>query len=311
MTTPASVSNEPTQRENVAISWLQAYIIVAFAATAIWNGAELVILCLSTFKRYRGTYFWSLLIASVSVILHTVGGIFLDFQLSVSPYIYITLILVSWYGMVTGHSVIHWSRLHVILVSQKVLRATLVVIVVDAILFHVPITVLVYGALSSGHVGDRFKSGYIVMECIQAIGFCLQELLLSATYIWETAKILRLRPGPLQHRILLQSITINAFIIILDIAVVAILFSGHYEVQLTFKSFVYSMKFKLEYVILNRLVRIARGPSSDPETLSSGLDERNSPTCGPRVYGSNSMANREVRDLAADTLSRHSVPHRA
>ncbi|KAF7596920.1 hypothetical protein BBP40_011965 [Aspergillus hancockii] len=296
-----------------AINQVQKYVVAAFAAITWYSSVELVVLCLSTFKRYRGCYFWSLLIASASLTPHALGFIFFIFPLGVSPYIAVTLIILSWYCMVTGHSLILWSRLHLVLHMPKVLFAILILIIIDAILFHVPTTVLLYGSLASNPSHpNQFARGYNVMERVQLIGFCLQELLLSGIYLWETAKMLYVYPDQPHRRILTQLLAISVIILILDVAVVGIEYAGFYALQVMFKPVAYSTKFKLEYAILGRLVQIAQGPSSDPEPLCSSSQGAPTFTSGGHSgSGSNDVGGIDIQGNNSDAFSTgFASPHR-
>ncbi|KAB8201017.1 hypothetical protein BDV34DRAFT_203626 [Aspergillus parasiticus] len=186
--------------------------------------------------------------------------------------------------MVTGHSLILWSRLHLVVQARKLLRFLLVMILVDAVAFHVPTTVLLYGSLHPNRA--RFAKGYKVMEHIQLIGFAVQECIISSIYIWETSKLLRLRPDRLHHTILTQLLGINIIILILDVAVVGIEYAGLYALQVMFKPVAYSVKFKLEYAILGKLIQVARVSISSEEPLSSssqGHDISSSDRVSPPV----------------------------
>ncbi|KAE8154442.1 hypothetical protein BDV25DRAFT_172092 [Aspergillus avenaceus] len=272
------------------LSQVQKYIICAFAGIVWFNAGELVICCLTTFKRYRGLYFWSLFITSVSLIPMCLGYVFLLFYLGITRFFTVTLIIISWIAMVTGHSVVLWSRLHLVVQSTKVLRGTLIMIIVDAILFHTSVAVLMYGSIpeKDSTRANRFARGYNIVERAQLVAFCVQELILSFTYVWETVKLLRLRPGKHQHHILWQLLIINLVIIILDVAVVAVEFTGYYGMQVMVKPVAYSIKLKLEYAILGKLIKLAKGPSSDPEALSSSLETYTGPS-GVSASGSNGV----------------------
>lgn len=139
-------------------------------------------------------------------------------------------------------------------------------IIVDAICLHIPIAVLLYGAI--GRL-DAFARGYDIMERIQLVGFCLQELIISGIYVWETSKLLRLRPEGRPHGILYQLLVINIIILFLDVTIVAIEYVGYYAIQVMFKPVAYSIKLKLEYAILGKLVAIAQSGSYESELPSS------------------------------------------
>ncbi|KAJ5787642.1 hypothetical protein N7457_002632 [Penicillium paradoxum] len=247
-------------------------IFAAFAALAWYNSIELIILCLFSFRRWNGNYFWSLLISSACIVPYCLGFILLFFPTGVTPWLCVTLIILSWCGIVTGQSFVLWSRLHLVLQSRKVLRGVLWMICVDAVLLHIPTTVMLYGTVARPE--SFWARGYSIMERIQVVGFCVQELIISGIYVWETVKLLRLRPEGRPHGILNQLLLINILILVLDVSVVIIEYVGYYAVQVLFKPVAYSIKLKLEYAILGKLVAIARS-GYDSQDLRSSAREIN------------------------------------
>ncbi|KUM56325.1 hypothetical protein ACN42_g10894 [Penicillium freii] len=242
-------------------------IFAAFAALAWYNVIELMILCLFSFKRWKGTYFWSLLIASVCIIPYCLGFVLLFFPTGVTPWVCMTLVVLGWYGMITGQSVVLWSRLHLMLQNRKLLHGVLWMICIDAVIFHSLTTVFLYGTVA--HPESRWSRAYDIMERVQLVGFCIQELIISSIYVWETVKLLRLRPEGRPQGILNQLLVINIIILILDISIVVIEYVGYYAVQVMFKPVAYSIKLKLEYAILGKLIAIARGATDSQHTDSS------------------------------------------
>lgn len=245
----------------------RAGVFAALAAVAWYNAIELIVLCFVSFKRWNGTYFWSLLIASSSIIPHCLGYILLFFSTGVTPWVCVTLILISWVGMVTGQSMVLWSRLHLVLQNTKLLWGVLWMICIDAVLFHVPVAVVLYGSVAAPT--GVFARGYSIMERIQLIGFSVQELFISSIYVWETIKLLRLRPEGRPQGVLNQLLVINIVILLLDVVIVVIEYVGYYAVQVMVKPVVYSIKLKLEYAILGKLVLVARGGYDSQELPSS------------------------------------------
>ncbi|OGM42623.1 hypothetical protein ABOM_008454 [Aspergillus bombycis] len=289
------------------VTKVQTYILTIFATIAWYNAVELVILCMTTFKRYRGCYFWSLLIASIGLIPLVLGWLFFVFYFGLSRWVSTSIIIPSWYCVVAGHSLVLWSRLHLILQAPKVLRAILILIIVDSILLFIPTTVLLYGVLivdDNHRTSARFAFAFNKMERIQLVGFCLQELLISGVYIVETVKLLRLRPDPLHRRILTRLVTINVVVMVLDVAVVAVQFAGYLAIQMMFKPVAYSIKLKLEYAVLSQLIQICKGPSDgEPEHLCSCSQEHNSTSTCPSDSGRNGAAHPDMRPSSVDTIS--------
>ncbi|GES65842.1 integral membrane protein [Aspergillus terreus] len=242
------------------VSQPQKFVLTAFSGIALFIAIEVIILCFVTFKRYRGAYFWSLLVASCGLIVNCIGFI-IFFFVAASPYVSVTLILIGWYCMVTGHSIVLWSRLHLVFRRPKYLRLILALIVTNAICLHVPITVLLYGAVTPTSP-PSFERGYDIMERIQLIGFCLQEFLLSGIYIWQTSKLLRLRPQGAPYRVVLtRLLVINVVILALDATVVILEYAGLFSLQVFFKPLAYGLKLRLEYAILGSLIQLVTSGS--------------------------------------------------
>lgn len=271
MSDPNNSFSANVQDGNSSHSDVAQYIYATFIGLAWCNAIELVILCLLTFKRYHGPYFWSLLIASLSIIPFGLGYILKIFSVSATNgYLEITIVDVSWIFMITGQSLVLWSRLHLVLQSRRILRGILYLIITDMVILQIPSFVLELGTNSGSAI---FSQAFNIMERIQLVGFCLQELLISGLYIRETIRLLQLQPGGRSKNILIQLIVVNVLIMLMDVCVVAIQYASLFTLQVTLKALVYSIKLKLEYVILGRLVEVAhlRSDSSYAATDSFNL----------------------------------------
>ncbi|KAI9793931.1 MAG: hypothetical protein M1833_000500 [Piccolia ochrophora] len=236
-------------------------VIAAFAAVAWYNVIELNIQVFLTFKRHRGLYFWSLIISSWGIALHVLGFI-LKFFVPASPWVLFSIIIMfGWWAMVTGQSVVLWSRLHLVVRDNKLLRAVLLMIVVDAICLHIPTSVLTWGSYSPNPA--PFQSKFEKMEKVQLTVFVAQETIISSLYVWATLRLLR----PIYHgrtrKVLIHLVTINIIIILMDAVVLGMEFSDHYEIQASLKPMVYSIKLKLEFAVLNQLMVLANTGLTD------------------------------------------------
>jgi len=88
-------------------------------------------------------------------------------------------------------------------------------------------------------------------------GFCIQEFIISGIYIWKTLDILKTGERKRAHRIMWQLFTINVIIICLDIALLAIEYRDLKIAEMSVKALVYSVKLKLEFAILSKLVEFS------------------------------------------------------
>ncbi|PYH43206.1 uncharacterized protein BP01DRAFT_358722 [Aspergillus saccharolyticus JOP 1030-1] len=231
--------------------------IATLAAISWYNAVELVILVFVTFAQFRGPYFWSLLVSSLGLIPYSTGFLLKYFELAPAA-LSVTLITVGWYTMVTGQSVVLYSRLHLVLPSPRILRQVRYMIIIDAILLHLPTTVLTYGSNLAPSKAP-FIAGYNIMEKIQMTCFCLQEFILSALYIWETVRMLRLDPDRGKRKIMYQLVAINLIIIFLDLGLLVIEYRDLYIMETMIKGVIYSVKLKLEFAVLGKLVLLVRG----------------------------------------------------
>ncbi|KGO64637.1 hypothetical protein PITC_093640 [Penicillium italicum] len=246
-------------------------IVACLIAIAWYNALELIVLCFTTFKRYGGCYFWCLLLASFSIIPFGLGYLLIIFNIYNNMFP-VAMELFAWVGMVTGQSLVLWSRLHLVCHSPTVLRATLCMIIVDAIILHIPASVLELGVHSNKSF--LFNDGFNVFERIQLVGFSLQESILSVIYSWEAVRLLNLRPRGHYRGTLVQLLIVNVVMIMMDAAIIGVQYSGLFDIHVTLKAMVYSIKLKLEYAILGKLVHITEvsGSSSAPTDLSDFVD---------------------------------------
>lgn len=236
------------------------------AAISWYNALELIVLIFITFREYRGLYFWSILIsASVGLIPYSLGFMLNAFKLC-HPAIYCSILTVGWYCMVTGQAVVLYSRLHLVLRNQFILRRIVEMICANVILLHVPTTVLTFGANIGLYYKERgrfpasiashFSKGYEDMEKIQMTGFCVQEFIISGLYIWETIKMIRVDRDKMKTRIMYQLVGINAVIICMDLGLLLIEYKEFYSFETMIKGVVYGIKLKLEFAVLGKLIHL-------------------------------------------------------
>lgn len=287
---------DPDRERTEPITGSKAYFIVAFFTVALYNFIELNFIIAATFKRRRGLYFWSFVIATWGIAPYTIGFLLRAFYPSINSYIYVTIFIIGWWPLVTGQSMVLYSRLHLILHKDNWLRIILTMIIVDAIICYVPTTIMVYGA-NSERFGP-FVHPYAIYEKIQVTIFFLQEMIMSGIYILETIKLLRLTAitGRVANRNMLKHlIAVSIVIALLDMPILVLEYAGFYDYQTAYKVAAYSTKLKLEFSILNRLVTLmqdrkrshsgtARSDNTNRETVGSGGVILERPAYGHQRY---------------------------
>ncbi|KAK5658976.1 hypothetical protein OQA88_1796 [Cercophora sp. LCS_1] len=256
----ASDSLSPDGRPSPSV----APAIVIFGSLTLYNALELSVIIYTTFKRSSTLYFWSFVTSTFGLVPQSIIWLLKassSFQLgSTWP----TIVLIGWICMVTGQSLVLYSRLHIICQSEARLRLVRNVIIFDAFALHIPTIVFSFGrdyANSSG----RFDLAMAVFEKIQVSGFFLQEVFISGIYIWETVAWLKARkgfgPGEEQRgrRMMVHLVLVNVVVLVLDITILVLECVGLRDVQRAYKFFAYSVKLKVEFSILNQLVELTTG----------------------------------------------------
>ncbi|KAJ5279092.1 hypothetical protein N7478_004464 [Penicillium angulare] len=248
-------------------------ITIATLAGVTWyNAFELVTLVFVTFSQYHGLYFWSLLISSsIGLVPYSLGFLLKFFNLTSATWFSVTLLTIGWWCMVTGQSFVLYSRLHLVISNQRILRRVLAMIMINAVILHIPTTVLTFGT-NLAEPREIYVHGYNIMEKIQMTGFCIQEFIISGLYIWETVRMLRLDPDRTKRKIQWQLIIINTIIIILDLGLLVAEFMNYYIMETMLKGTVYSIKLKLEFAVLGKLVHLVHNHVWKPESFSGPQD---------------------------------------
>jgi hypothetical protein len=101
-----------------------------------------------------------------------------------------------------------------------------------------------------------FTTPYSIMEKVQVTAFCIQEFIISGLYVFATRKILK--PGESfqkkrTRQVMLHLIYVNILVILMDITLLCTEYANLYDIQITFKSALYSIKLRLEFAVLNQL----------------------------------------------------------
>ncbi|KAL0257997.1 hypothetical protein SLS55_007167 [Diplodia seriata] len=291
-----------------------ACVMVAFLSIATFNGIDILIKVYFTFRRRSGLYFWSITLATLGIFFYVLGFIIKYFiTVDVTRWIGLAFIIVGWVPMVSCQALALYSRLHLVIRDSRhlKLRAVLAMIVTNAVLFHVPTCVLVFMAETTPARANAYMAYekvqvtfFTLQECIisglyiyEACTKVLKPLpepiptttataaarttTTTATTTTNTSSTLGLDTYTtnLADRNTLRSIRrhliyVNVVVVILDVVLLGTQFANFYRVQTTFKPFVYSVKLKLEFAILNRLIAAVRGGNKFSLPGSGGSRER-------------------------------------
>jgi len=253
------MTEDPALSGRLQTSTAIAMTMVSFLAIAFYNVLELSITTFMTFKRHRGLYYWSLQAATWGIATYSLGFVFKYFQVINLDMLSIALVVFGWYFMVTGQSVVLYSRLSLVVHNRRKIRWILIMIISNAVIGHIPTSVFAFG--SNSRNPKPFIHLYSVYEKVQITLFFIQETVISGLYVYETVKMLRPPDnisGLRARKVLTHLIYVNIMVILMDITLLGTEYSGHYEIQTTYKAVLYSVKLKMEFHILNQLVAISQ-----------------------------------------------------
>ena len=236
-------------------------ILIAMLTLAIYMSLLVDLKVFVIFKRRNTLYFWSLLITSWGIMSHSLGIILKWFVGSCPWEVNTAFASFGWWGMVTGQSLVLYSRLHLVVRDHRVLRAVLIMIITDFLIFQVPTTIQTFGSNQTNP--GVWLTVYNVYERIQLIVFTLQELIISTIYIRAAVKMLT-PSDPIETRHTKKFlIYLNVLCIGLDIAFVCEVFSGEWVYKTGTQSLAYAIKLTIEFVVLNKLMEVYQlGPGS-------------------------------------------------
>ncbi|OAL02349.1 hypothetical protein IQ06DRAFT_293028 [Phaeosphaeriaceae sp. SRC1lsM3a] len=271
--------------------------MVAFLSIALYNVIEITLLVFAVFKQRKGLYFWSFIIAAWGIVPHGVGFVLKFFRVTTLDLLSSAVVGVGWACMVLGQSVVLYSRLHLVVRDQTRIHWVLYMIIFDAIVLGIPLFVLAMGT-NSKHSAN-FLPGFLIYDKVQIVVISVQETIISLIYIYETIHLLGYssgkRQGPVE-KLLRHLILVNVVVLIFDITLLAVQFSGHYEIQTTYKTAVYSVKLKIEFSVLNRLVSVVKHKDllSSPRSLGRNSFSLNRWTGGNATQMNTSLDDTSV-----------------
>jgi hypothetical protein len=222
-----------------------------------------------------------------------------------------TLQELGWVGMVSGFSIILYSRLNLLVNSTRILRLVLAMIIIDGVCLHTTTIVIQFGYVSQAYPPKRTSqiAASDIIERIQVVWFTGQQLIISTLYMKAAWDHLQDRSHP--RKIMILLIAVQLLVLIFDIVLVVLDCAGYFVIKMIIHSFIYSIKLELEFVILNQLVAISR--LGDPALMSAPRESEfrvpNSSTTvpvSPTGFGSNKCETGEpptLRDSDTTTIA--------
>jgi hypothetical protein len=173
------------------------------------------------------------------------------------------IIDIGWVAMVTGFSFVLYSRLHLLKPNKMLLRVVLCCIIIDGVLFHVPVVVTtLMGNVPSKPIIGRIYS----ISAFTEIVFSVQETVLASMYIYLFLQYTKdSRSEPETKRTLYLLIGAECAVLSTDLILNALLYTEFYLARTIIQAFISMLKLKVEFIVLNTLVKFATAKSSRPD----------------------------------------------
>ncbi len=253
-------------------------IMGLFFGMALYGTLDITFLVLTTFKRWSGLYFWSLLIVAWAITIHNVGNALNYMVASANWGFYVFLDSFGWWLIQVFMSLVLYSRLHLVVRNQRTLKMVLALIVAAFVCLCIPNTTLFFLTNDPRYGPEQHKRAsyaFSVMDRIQVIGWMLMDAFLAALYIPNARKLLRPSLGKGIDNIVMQLIAVLILTVTLDLCMVVLNFSGLIAMKCVLQSFFVAVKLRVEFFILNQLMNITRQGPSDP-ALKNGAGQKDS-----------------------------------
>lgn len=244
---------------------LEIVLSTVFCSIAMYNVIELNALIWNTFTRRSGLYFWTFAIATNGILPYAIGFILLSYSAGLPSYSIMCPLVFGTVLMVSGQSMVLYSRLHLIRQETIVLRSVLVMIIVIGVLTHIPTAVFQLGTTAAPPNLETWFAVLLVWRKVEMTLFCIEESIISGLYIQAAINFFRLKasiPGnPPKKRLAMPLLVVNGFVIFLDLILLATTYATLSTIQPALRALIYSIKLKVEINLLNSLVGITRQPT--------------------------------------------------
>ncbi|KAL8945680.1 MAG: hypothetical protein Q9222_007815 [Ikaeria aurantiellina] len=232
----------------------------AFVGISFFIFLETIFEIFRVFKKRQGLYFWSLLIGVIANPINNIA-ILLKFLAPGTQHIwplYTFLALSSWTCYSLAQLVVLYSRLHLVLDKPQVQRWVLYLIFACAVLFTIPIWIVVWPAWNiDEEITKRWSPADGIVERFTQLGFTMAECVVSGIYIHSLYQLLHWKPTVRQRRVFLDLVYVNAITIALDILSALLVCLNQTGISHPIQIFSYALKFRLEFVVLNQLMAVA------------------------------------------------------
>ncbi|KAI9043219.1 uncharacterized protein KD926_004403 [Aspergillus affinis] len=292
---PINMTGSPTA-QSVDVSEGLTLLLVSFMSIAIYNGLELFFWIFDFFKRRHGCYFWSMVISAFGIINFALAQVLIFFNLA-PKIVWAPSISISYLTMSTALIMVLYSRLHLV-TSDRIARWALYMIIVTTLVFPVPMQILFLVGIFKQSM--RVLDISLIYERLVVTVSCAREYLILAIYNFEAFRNLKYViaiKGPQGRKVRRILIATTFIIVCLDTALLVTEFQDRRAITMTYSAFSVSIKLKMEFAILNKLINLVQSPANPTGPLSDPPSSDQHPI-HPHPQAAQSQSPSRVHSLA-------------
>jgi len=203
-----------------------------------------------------------------------------------------TLAEAGWVGMVTGFSIVLWSRLNLVVQDRRIRNGILAMILVNGFIWHTALVTLQFG-MAATPPKDPTRAVWLRLvnpfERTQISVFTVQEFIIFGFYILATYRVLNDRlfnQTKRTRKTMLTLLAVQTLEICMDVIIVTLDLAGYFTLKAIIHSWTYGIKLQLEFVVLNQLKETAKtgvpGLLSMPESDGEASRTRSGQSSPPK-----------------------------
>ncbi|OGM48236.1 hypothetical protein ABOM_002218 [Aspergillus bombycis] len=239
-----------------------ALAAIPLLAIAAYNSVELFYWIFSFFRRYRGCYFWSLLVTAWGIIIFATAVVLSVANMGPPAFISITYTL-GFLTMVTGSVMVLYARLHLVTMDRTP-QYVLLLIIFTTCTLHLPLCIINLikecKGVSARPALASFARNY---EHFVILCSCAREVFISGVYLWVAFR--NLKPildakGHEGRRVIRELTIFNVFVLVSAAVLVVLDHTNHDQVKQGYGPMAASVKLKMEFAVLNKLVNLVQSP---------------------------------------------------
>jgi hypothetical protein len=214
--------------------------------------------------------------------------------------------IASWIMMIIGFSLVLYSRLYLIIISHRIRRLLLPIVLVTILTTNILVSVLIYLSTYLKHHTPLSASLNLLSWKLQVIP-PVQEIVLTSLYLYFFIQFLR---GRFQHsrlgRKTFYFLCIGQVIIVTcDGGLLAISYAKLSVIRTIILPFLYALKLEFEFIVLNRLTHFTQ--SSEGVSINNTGNGNPASKQQPISTGMVSETNRILRTDCESGSLNHSV----